>query len=104
MTKLEETKDLMLSKDYKERFKAEYWQTKIRYSALRQMLTKWRAGMVLAEKTHVRDEEYKYLGFVPVCPYGIYERQLNGMREVLHVLEVRAVLEEINLQDGKGGE
>lgn len=31
MMNLMNTVDMMKSQDYKERFKAEYWQTKIRY-------------------------------------------------------------------------
>lgn len=34
ITELEETKDLMCSADYKERFKAEYYQLKIRYEQI----------------------------------------------------------------------
>ena len=37
---LKGTVDLMTSEDYKERFKAEYLQTKIRYESLHKMLTK----------------------------------------------------------------
>lgn len=37
---LKDTVDLMNSEDYKERFKAEYLQTKIRYDNLRKMLVK----------------------------------------------------------------
>ena len=38
---LEETKDLMCSPDYKERFNAEYYQLKIRYDKLKTMCEKW---------------------------------------------------------------
>jgi len=41
---LKETIDLMNSDDYKERFKAEYLQVKIRYEKLRKMLVKLDAG------------------------------------------------------------
>lgn len=41
---LKDAVDLMTSEDYKERFKAEYIQTKIRYESLYKMLTKWEAG------------------------------------------------------------
>ena len=41
---LKDTVELMNSSDYKDRFKAEYWQTKIRYEKLRKMLIKWDAG------------------------------------------------------------
>ena len=50
---LKETVDLMNSEDYKERFKAEYLQTKIRYNKLHSMLVKWDA---------------KTLSFTPTCP------------------------------------
>lgn len=38
--KLKETVELMNSSDYKERFKAEYLQAKIRYDKLHKMLIK----------------------------------------------------------------
>jgi len=34
---LEDTVELMLSDDYRDRMKAEYWQTKIRYDRLDRM-------------------------------------------------------------------
>ena len=34
MTELKDTIELMTSENYKDRFKAEYWQTKIRYDKL----------------------------------------------------------------------
>ena len=34
---MEHTIDLMISEDYKERFQAEYYQTKIRYEKLHKM-------------------------------------------------------------------
>ena len=41
---LEETAKMMLSEDYKERFKAEYYQLVNRYEALKSMVEKWDAG------------------------------------------------------------
>ena len=41
---LKDTIKLMNSDDYKDRFKAEYYQTKIRYDKLHQMLIKNEAG------------------------------------------------------------
>ena len=35
MKNLKDTIDQMTSEDYRERFKAEYWQTKIRYEKLK---------------------------------------------------------------------
>lgn len=40
MNELKETVELMLSNDYKERFKAEYYQLKIRIDRLDNMLSK----------------------------------------------------------------
>ena len=38
---LKDTVEMMLSDDYKERFRAEYWQLKIRYDKLRKMVDNW---------------------------------------------------------------
>jgi hypothetical protein len=40
---LADTVDLMCSEDYKERFIAEYYQLKVRFDALNDMLIKWKA-------------------------------------------------------------
>ena len=79
---LKETVDFMNSKDYKERFKAEYLQTKIRYEKLNNMLIKYEAGT---------------LGFEPTCPKEILEDQLYYMNEYLRTLRIRAEIENINL-------
>ena len=41
---LKDTATLMVSSDYKERFKAEYYQLKIRLEKLKCMLQKWDNG------------------------------------------------------------
>ena len=41
---LKDTIDLMQSKDYKERFKAEYYQLKIRREKLMDFLDRWNRG------------------------------------------------------------
>lgn len=41
---LRDTIEMMNSSDYKERFKAEYYQTKIRYNKLHAMTIKYEAG------------------------------------------------------------
>ena len=81
---LKETVDLMNSKEYKERFKAEYLQTKIRYEKLNNMLIKYEAGT---------------LGFEPTCPKEILEDQLYYMNEYLRTLRIRAEIENINLEE-----
>ena len=81
---LMETVQLMLSNDYKDRFKGEYLQTKIRHNKLKAMCDKWD-----------NDE----LDFEPTCPREIYNEQLSYMFSYLCVLEERAQLEGTNLND-----
>ena len=89
---LKSTIDYMTSKDYKERFLAEYWQTKIRYEKLKDFCTKIEAirlkncdfGSFLEEPKHD-------------CPYELLREQQRIMGEYLHTLELRAVIEEIDL-------
>ena len=81
-TTLEDSIDLMKSKDYKDRFKAEYYQVYIRFVKLKAMLEKWD-----------KDE----LDFEPTCPYSTYEMQIKAMRDYISVLEARAVMENIDL-------
>lgn len=73
----------MLSPDYKERFKAEYQQTKIRYDKLHAMLVKADAGK---------------LEFEPTCPLDLLRRQAAAMGQYLYCLEVRAQIEGIDLK------
>lgn len=78
--KLEETVTMMLSANYKERFRAEYLQLRIRTEGLEKMVDKWDKGK---------------LNFTPTCPRSIYDIQLKGMREYLTILEARAEIEGI---------
>ena len=84
LTELKDTIELMNSEDYVARFKAEYWQTKIRYDKLCSMLIKERAGK---------------LDFTPTCGFDLLEDQKYYMNEYLNVLRVRAEIEGINLND-----
>lgn len=79
---LKDTIELMTSEDYKERFKAEYYQTKIRYDSLHKMLIKYEAGK---------------LDFNPNCPINILVTQKRLMGEYLKQLEIRAMIEDIEL-------
>jgi len=81
---LKDTITGMTSLDYKERFKAEYQQTKIRHDKLEDMLNK-----------HFRGE----LDFVPTSPIGLLNEQLLWMEHYLGVLEARAHHEGIDLYD-----
>lgn len=87
---LKDTVEMMQSDDYKERFKAEYHQTKIRYERLKAFNNKIEA----AESTN-------YLNNVATpkhdCPYDMLRHQQSVMGEYLHILEVRAIIEGIQL-------
>ena len=77
-----ETTDMMLSSDYKERFKAEYHQVMIRYIKLKEMIEKWDNGTI---------------DFKPTCPRSTYVLQLKAMKEYIDILEARAVMEGVVL-------
>ncbi len=81
---LMDTAILMKSKDYKERFIAEYQQLAVRYKKLKAMLEKWDKGE---------------LSFTPSCPRALYQIQSTVMLNYLEVLEERAVIEGIALQE-----
>lgn len=80
--KLVDTMPMMVSEDYKERFKGEYYQLKIRICKLDNMLSKWNADK---------------LTFEPTCPRSTYDLQLRAMRDYKEILEMRAVMEGIEL-------
>ena len=80
--RLEDTIELMNSKEYKERFRAEYYQTKIRYDKLHKMIIKYEANT---------------LDFKPSCSLGLLKDQANFMGNYLHILEIRAEIEHICL-------
>ena len=82
MIELKDTIELMTSNDYKERFKAEYYQARIRYDKLRTMLAKKEAGT---------------LDFKPSCPLHLLYDQLGHMRGYISCLEIRAEVEGIKL-------
>ena len=79
---LKDTIALMNSPDYKERFKAEYHQTKIRFEKLHKMCDQYEAGT---------------LDFTPACDLDLLKEQLLAMDKYLHCLELRAALEDIEL-------
>lgn len=83
LMELKDTVELMTSKDYKDRFKAEYFQLKIRLEKLRNMLHKWRTSS---------------LDFLANCPYEYYARQVAYMSNYLEVLKERAEIEGIELE------
>ena len=82
MIELKDTVEMMNSTDYKERFKAEYYQTKIRLEKLRKMLIKADANT---------------LEFTPTCPLNLLREQMANMTKYLYSLEMRAKIEHIIL-------
>lgn len=93
---LSDTITLMKSNNYKDRFVAEYFQTKIRYEKLKNITTKWEALMSKGE--HIFDYEFeRVLGFIPKTPFHVLREQQRCMGEYLHQLEIRTILEDIDL-------
>lgn len=82
MYDLNETIELMTSADYKNRLKAEYWQTKIRRDKLASMVEKYNAGE---------------LDFKPTCSIDILATQLAWMGMYLSILGIRTEMEGIDL-------
>ena len=79
---LKDTIPMMDNPDYKERFKAEYYQTKIRYEKLHRMCIKYEAGT---------------LDFTPNCSLELLKEQKAAMGNYLRCLEIRAEIEDIEL-------
>ena len=77
---LRDTVEMMNSADYRERFKAEYFQNVIRYKKLKTMLRNW-----------------GNLNFTPTCPRSTYDLQVKAMKDYIAVLEARALMEGIDL-------
>ncbi len=88
---LKDTVKMMNSDDYKERFRAEYYQTKIRYEKLKKFNTK-------IEAANTMKYEGKYFEMPKHdCPDYLLKEQQTVMGQYLHILEVRAVIEGIVL-------
>ena len=79
---LKDTIKLMESADYEDRFKAEYYQAKIRYDKLGEMLKKY---------------EKNELNFKPKCSYTLLLNQYKFMGDYLAILILRAGIEEVRL-------
>ena len=79
---LNETIELMTSSDYKDRFKAEYYQLEYRYNKLKKMLEDWEADK---------------LSFTTTCNRDIYTSQIVSMSVYLNVLRQRAEIENVEL-------
>lgn len=77
---LKDTIEMMTSTDYKERFKAEYYQLCIRIDKLRRTV-----------------DNYSDLPFKPACSKSLLNRQLACMLEYKSALLTRADIENIIL-------
>lgn len=80
---LKDTIELMQSEEFKERFKAEYYQVKIRLKKLKAMLEKWDKGE---------------LNFTPSCPRFIFDAQVKAMEDYFYSLTARAAMEHIIIE------
>ena len=89
MNELNETVVCMLSNDYKERFKAEYYQTKIRYNKLHDVIEKY---------------ENKTLSFELSCPIELLKAQYASMYNYIFIMEMRAQIEGILLNEVRNNE
>ena len=79
---LERLIELMKSEDYKDRFRAEYYQLEDRIDKLENMLEKYKAGT---------------LNFTPSCSYDLLNGQLKVMNLYLQYLIERAEIEGIEI-------
>ena len=79
---LKDTVEMMTSEDFKERFKAEYYQLLIRLDGLTSMIIKWGNNM---------------LDFEPKCSKETLENQVIFMQGYIDILRLRAQIEEIEL-------
>lgn len=69
---------------YKERVIGEYWFVKTKYERLHKMIIKREAGK---------------LDFTPNCSMEQWKAQAKAMGEYLHQLEIKAAIEDIDLDD-----
>ena len=79
---LRDTVDLMVSDDFRDRFKAEYYQLKIRYDKLQEIIKRVNEGTS---------------NFNLLCPVDLYDMQLDYMYNYMKILESRASIEKIDL-------
>lgn len=87
MINLKDTVELMNSNNYKERFKAEYWQLKLRYEKLRKFI-----------QTQELAVSYPTLADKKVdCYISLLCDQKFQMEQLLYILEQRAIVEDIDL-------
>ena len=79
---------LMLNANYNARFIAEYMQTKIRYEKLKDFCNRIEASELTGTEAPKHD-----------CPISLLRQQQRAMGEYLHILEIRAIIENIDLKN-----
>ena len=79
---IKDTIEMMKSEDYKERFKAEFYQVKIRLEKLTDMIDKLSKGE---------------LNFEPKCSFELFCTQRDIMSAYCSILRERAKIEDIQL-------
>lgn len=90
---LADTVDLMQSEGYRQRFFAEYWQTRIRYEKLKAFCNRIEAAKETQfEEDGVDMPEHD-------CPLSLLKKQQHFMGEYLHILEIRAAIEGVELSE-----
>lgn len=83
---LDGTVAMMNSDNYKNRMIAEYHQTKIRYEKLKDFCNRIEAAQWTGKEEPKHD-----------CPLGMLKDQQRAMGEYLHILEIRAIVEGVEL-------
>lgn len=81
---LKDTVKLMLSEDYKDRMKAEYWQLEIRLQKLLKICNDYENGV---------------LKFKPFCSLDLLQAQADLMTIYMRLLKERAKDEKISLKE-----
>lgn len=91
MTDLKETVYLMIDPDYKKRFVAEYWQTRIRQEKLRNFCDKIEAAEIMRGcGKHIPCPAHD-------CTLELLRKQQRLMGELCGVYQLRAIIEGIDL-------
>lgn len=83
----------MRSYNYRARFRAEYVQTKIRYERLKAFCDKIEAAMCCGDPFNDKKVDMPKHD----CPYELLRSQQRAMGEYLHFLELRAVIENVDI-------
>lgn len=88
---------------HEERFIREYHELKNRTDKLNKMLARWEAFYRKKDSNTYYDSDKQakmfteWMGFDPSCSKDLLDEQLTVMKQYLHILEVRAEIEGINL-------